>query len=122
MYQLTTLGHITRLSDGACIPPDPANADYQDYLTWVGAGNDPLPADPLPIPSVSAWQMRKALNALGWRDAVEEFVAQADLTTQDGWHTARDFFRTDPFVIGAGQVLGKTEEEMDDLFRLADSL
>lgn len=24
---------------------DPANTDYQDYLAWIAAGNQPLPAD-----------------------------------------------------------------------------
>jgi hypothetical protein len=40
---------IIRLSDNACIPLDPDNTDYQQYLKWISEGNEPLPADtPLP--------------------------------------------------------------------------
>ena len=28
-----------------CIPFDPANTDYQEYLKWVAEGNEPLPHD-----------------------------------------------------------------------------
>ena len=36
---------VLRLSDSACIPFDPANTDYQQYLKFLEEGGQPLPAD-----------------------------------------------------------------------------
>ena len=36
---------IVRIADGAFIPTDPANKDYQQYLEWIAQGNTPLPAE-----------------------------------------------------------------------------
>jgi hypothetical protein len=79
---------ILRLEDGALIPVDPGNADYQAYQAWLAEGNSPQPAEsgsPLPdywafwehLLGTSAYQAigQQAAASLPMNTAVTEFVA-----------------------------------------------
>ena len=61
-FQLTNGDTILRLADNAFIPPDPANADYQQYQAWVAAGNtpEPAPAPPAPVVLTPAEKLKAA--------------------------------------------------------------
>ena len=70
MYKLTSSKKTTpeytsiqRLEDGAFIPQDPSNIDYQQYLKWLEEGNEPLPPDPIPEPEPLTAQQK--LEAAG---------------------------------------------------------
>ena len=50
MYKLLPDWHgeqvaVTRTTDGAIIPFDEANTDYQEYLEWLSEGNTPEEAE-----------------------------------------------------------------------------
>ena len=50
MYIQLNNGFLIKIASGDCIPPDPANTDYQAYLAWLEEGNEPLPPDPIVEP------------------------------------------------------------------------
>ena len=55
-YKLTNSKSIHR-DDGAIIPFDDVNTDYQQYLAWLVDGNTPEPADePVVVPEFIEYQ------------------------------------------------------------------
>lgn len=72
--------------------------------------------------TVTPLQMRKALRQLGLRDQVEDFVKTLDADAQDSWEYAIQIERNNQILIQGAIVLGKTEQELDEVFRLASTL
>ena len=55
---------VVRDADGASIPDDPHNVDWQAYQAWLAAGNAPNPAPTSPpVPTALLWQLEAACNA-----------------------------------------------------------
>ena len=63
MYMLTSGIEIIR-SDGAIVPNDPRNSDWQAYQAWLAAGNTPDPP-PAPTPAQAAQARYGAATAAG---------------------------------------------------------
>ena len=79
MYQLTTGTSIIRLSDGATIPDDLANRDYQEYLEWVSQGNEPLPyVPPTPVDHITDLQEAKEFSNTLIRTTAHSILSPTD--------------------------------------------
>ena len=75
------------------------------------------------IAPVSAWQLRKALNARGMREPIELLVKNSPYQDlRDGWEYATEFYVDNPFVAAMGQAIGKTPDEMKELWAFAATL
>lgn len=77
--------------------------------------------DPVPF-SVTPLQMRKALRASGLHADVLAYVAGINDEAQEAWEYATVIERGNPLIVAAAQSFGKTDEEIDAMFRLAASL
>ena len=61
-YKLLSATSIQRQSDSACIPTDPANSDYQLFLTEQEAGATVIPMD-VPNPNAAILSQISALES-----------------------------------------------------------
>lgn len=71
---------------------------------------------------VSPRQIRQALTRVNLRDLVEAAIAQSDQDTKDWYEFATAFDRTNPKVAELAAALNVTDEQLDQLWTLANSL
>lgn len=95
-----------------------SDTEFRCYMP----GEIQRPVAPEPVPEISAWQIRKALNVTGLRDQIEAAVAVASRDVQDGWATAREFERTHPLIVQMVSALGLSDAEVDAVFELGATL
>jgi hypothetical protein len=129
MYQLTNSESIIRIEDGAVIPADTLNTDYQNYLAWLAAGNiAQMPVKPaLPTidelrakMSLTSAQFRINLIKAGYYQKVVDAIALLPVTHEMVilWEYSFQFDRLNPYLIALGVQLGMTAEQMDAVFTL----
>jgi hypothetical protein len=82
------------------------------------------PAPPAPhVPvEVAPLQMRRALRQLGLKHTVDAFLTTLDEETIEAWEYATTVRRDNQLITMAGHGLGMSEAQIDDLFRLAETL
>lgn len=102
--------------------PDGEMLTAYSFSRVNGAVQAILVTEDIPLAPVTPLQMRKALSQAGLRQAVEDFVNAADLTTQDAWQYATIIERDNPLIAACGAALGKNDAEIDALFALAATL
>lgn len=121
MYTISYPSGTVR-KDGAEVTPGP---EMDAYVEWLRAGNGPdvvAEAPTLPRIEVSAWKLIQALAEKGWLEMVESAVAaSADPLVQYGWKRAPTYFSDQPLMLGLAAAIGKTREEVQQLFELAAS-
>ncbi len=113
------------------------SAEDATYRAWLGKGGQPTRiaseaelADvlgdlwPNHVPAkVLTWKARAALKMAGKFEAAGQAVAASNnVAVQEAFEYSAEWHRTSPAVNAMAQAIGMTSDEVDELFRTADSI
>lgn len=97
---------------------------YQALMDEIAAQYVPPEPQAIPVPQViSRRQAKQALLQAGLLDVADAAIAASgDRAAQIDWADAQEFRRDWATLISMQNALGLTDEQIDDLFRLAATL
>jgi hypothetical protein len=128
MYKIDPTNGDIHLEDGTILSIPYEDVRYQDYALWIQSGNTPeefVHIDIIPVPeSVSRFQAQAALLQAGFLDMIEAYMAAETTSRMEklAWSNALEFRRDSPLMIGLCSAFGLTNEQVDNLFRLAATI
>jgi hypothetical protein len=77
----------------------------------------------IPVPeSVTPLQIRRAIRQSGIKSQVDSIISTLDEETVESWEYANSIERNNSLIAMAQSLLGMTDSQVDDLFRLASTL
>lgn len=128
MYTLCEFdGTVTHNETGAVVLPCQSvdDPEFIAYNEWINAGNEPIIVDHSMMrivpQSITALQLKLALNRLGIRDTLDAFLA-SNRDYQDIFESSPIIHRDSKFTTLFADAIGKTNADVDELFILADSI
>ena len=112
MYKLGRGGNsIIRQSDGAFIPVQPGNRDYDEYKEWLAQGNHPDP----PEHDDAMTQLRAERDRRLSECDIPWSLGDYDHPDKGQWTNYRNFLRQLPSRIEAGETEAPTLDENYEL-------
>lgn len=125
-YALLQDSYAVQRSDGACIPNDPTNTDWQAYQAWLADGNTALEAPNVVVvpQSITRFQAKAALANAGLLDKVQAMMADTNTPVlyRLAWEEALNFERGSATIKAMSGALNLTDEELDSLFTAAAAI
>lgn len=107
-------------------PPELAE---DQYAVWNGSGWDATttpPPEPVPVKDVpqviTKYQAKMALLQDGLYESVEQYVSNSnDYALKISWYDATNFYRDNQFIAELAIQFNLTQDQVDDLFILANT-
>lgn len=100
-----------------------------EYAVWNGSGWDiTTTPPPVPVPvkdvpeSITKYQAKMALLQNGLYESVEQYVSSSnDYALKISWYDATNFYRNNHFIALLAAEFNLTQDQVDDLFILANT-